>query len=426
MRKRPIVEPRNSFQIFWVVHLAAYVLAVNAPDPTWALRGIPAAQAALLGIWLAVGPIRSTTRIAGAVFVAGLSVVNAVMLMLEPDFGGWFGIENGWELLLYMVRMAVVGGFYWFAFLRRGYALTASGEPLTDGLLRFRLRHFFFLTIFVALYFVVHRSLDSGVLYRVMLVVFILFLGALFATVPLLTSLAILEPRRTARSSCAYLGGLLLAAALIAAQNYDSMSNWLMVGRTLLQLLVEVAWLAASLFMLRRRGLRLAKLPETSTDPRDLKPTSTRAEYLRLTAKAVCVIVALLAVWAAWSIYRVEVRQQLRAELDGRSTSSGTMAFITQADGRADASRETKNRIAPFVSQFLDIRNHGGTVYSPTTSGRISVLRHWLGDEGVTWILVDANQDIPHLRRAFPEAQIAVLPAPAANPPQQAPAPPAP
>lgn len=421
MRKCPVVEPRNSFQIFWVVQLAAYVVAANAPDPTWALRGIPAAQAALLGIWLAVGPLRPTTRVAAAVFVAGILAVVATMLTIDPNFGGWLGIENGWTLLLYLVRLVVVGGFYWFAFLRRGYGLTTAGEPLADGLLRFRLRHFFFLTIIVALYFVIHRSLDSGVLYRVMLVVFILFLGALYAAAPLLTSLAILEPRRSARRNFAYLGGLLIVAALIAAQNYDSTSNWLMVGRTLLQLLVEVAWLAASLLILRRRGLRLAKLPATATDPQELNPTSPRAEYLRLAAKALCIVVASLAVWAAWSVYCVEIRQQLREELDGRSTPSGTMAFITQADGRADASRATKNRIAPLVSKFLDIQNHGGTVYGPTTSGRISILRHWLGDDAMVWILVDYQQDISRIRRAFPEAQIAILPPPTPTAPQNTP-----
>jgi len=412
------VEPRSDFKVLWATQLIAYLISVSAPDPTWALRGIPAAQASLLGLWLAVGPIRRTTRVAGAALVAGLFAVVAPMLVIDPAFGGWLGIENGWELLLYLVRLSAVGGFYWFAFFRRGVALTMSGESLTESLLRFRLLHVFLLTIFVALYFVIYRSLDGGLFYSVMLVAFILFLGTLFAAVPLLTSLAILEPNRSPRNNLAYLGGVLLGAALIAAQTYDSMSSWLMVGRTLLQLLVEIAWLAGSLIMLRRRGLRLAKLPATATDPQQLNPTSPRTEYLRLAAKALCIVVALLAVWAAWSVYCVEVRRQLRAELDGRSTPSGTIAFITQADGRADASQATKNRIAPFVSQFFDIRNHGGNVYAPTSHARLNIVRRSFGDEGVAWILVDAGQDIPRLQRAFPEAMIAVLPPPA-NAPQQ-------
>jgi hypothetical protein len=412
------VEPRNFFQIFWVVQLAAYVLAVNAPDPTWALRGIPAAQAALLGIWLAVGPIRSTTRVAGTVFFVGLIAAVAFRLTLEPDFGGWLGIENGWELLLYLVRLSVVGGFYWLVFLRRGYGLTTSGEPLTEGLLRFRLRHFFLLTIFVALYFGVHRSLDSGILYRLMLVVFISLLGILFATTSLLTSLAVFEPNQTARRFAAYLIGILATAALIAAATYDSMSNWMMVGRTLLQLLVETGWLALSLLILRRRGLRLAKLPDLTIVGNRYDPYASRDEYLQLAVKAMAIAIIPMFLWVGWSKYVVNERIRVRSQIDGRSTPSGMMVFITQADGRADASRETKNRIAPFVSQFFDILNHGGTVYGPTTSGRISILRHWLGDEGVTWILVDANQEVPRLRRAFPEAQIAILPPPTPTAPQ--------
>jgi hypothetical protein len=102
------------------------------------------------------------------------------------------------------------------------------------------------------------------------------------------------------------------------------------------------------------------------------------------------------------------------------------MATITEAEGNASATSDARARIAPVVSQVFDIRNHGGTVYGPTRSSHFSILRRWLGDEPFAWILVDNQQDIPQIQRAFPEAMIAVLPAPNPNTPQPSTGKPAP
>jgi hypothetical protein len=397
-------EALVTYRLFFAIQLFVLLMASVTFDRWGVLRGIVAAQAALAGIWLGVGPIRKTARKAGAILAAALFVLVGTVLAARLPIGGLFGMHGyGWEFLMWMVRVLAVGGLYWQGLLRKGYVLSRFGEPLTDGFLRIRLPHLLVVASLVALYFVVTGNLGSGAFYGFLTVTYIILLGLAYAAMSLLASLLILQPIPTPGTIVAYVLGILVISFAIAGHTYDQTDRWASAQRAWLMAMIELMWLAGSLLTLRVVGFRISRQSVAA------EPAASVAYSLRFSLRALFVALTLIAVWLGWNVSIVRKRDRLRELINGTTVSGRSMAVITQAEGDARAPREVKERIAPHVVEAFGIRNRGGTMIGPRGSPDLSLVRRWLGDEAVFIILLDHESELQdEVAAAFPEAMIAI------------------
>jgi hypothetical protein len=403
-----MIENRRAFWLFVAVQTAGLVAASMTSGPWRLLQGIVPAQAALVAIWLAIGPVNRKMRRVGAIVAAVLFFSSAVSLAFDLP-AGWLLGQNGygWQFLMLMVRVLVVGAFYWQMRERKGYVLSTSGGPISESLLRFRLHHVFMVMAFVAVFFVVTGNSGGGAFYSLLLVVYIALLGLAYAGMSLLASLLMLEQRRTLGRVAAYVAGIGEMSVAIAAHAYLQSDGWPAARHYWLEAMVEVAWLCTSLGVAR---LRLSPSPvvvgEADENPADVavwKPS------IRFSLKALFVVFTLAALWLGWNVSTVQERKRLRAMLDGRPGNGGVTGFVTYDEGNAAAPQAVKRRIAPIVSDAFNIRNRGGNVTHPRAYGDLSIVRRWLGDELVFIILLDGDSPLREdAKDAFPEAMIVI------------------
>jgi hypothetical protein len=251
---------RRAFGIFLAIQACALVIVGFVLDGSSLFRAVLPAQAALFGIVLSVGPIQHVARILGAIIVGALFVVVVTTLALQLDIGGLFGRHGyGWQFLMMMVRVLLIGGFYWRCLLRQGVVLSTSGEPWGGALFRFRLLHLLVLMSLVALYFGVMRSLSGGPFYALVLVLYVVLLGCAYTIMSLFASLLALDPHYTPGKVIACLCGILLFSLAIAGHAYEAQSGWNSAKFAWMEAMIEVAWIVGSLVALRRSGFRLVK-----------------------------------------------------------------------------------------------------------------------------------------------------------------------
>jgi hypothetical protein len=399
---------RRTFRIFLAIQACAFVIVAFVLDDSSVLRAIMPAQAVLVGICLAVGPIEHASRVVGGIIVAALFVIVLTCLALGLSIGGLFGRNGyGWQFLMLTVRALFVGGFYWRSFLRSGYILSTSGERLGGHLLRFRLHHFLALTSLAALYFVVTGNLGGGPFYDVLLVAYAILLGFAYAIMSLLASLSVLEPRHSPSKVLAYLLGILSFSLAIAAHAYQSTGGWSSARFTWLETMVEVAWICGSLIAMRLVGFQISKQPASSLAT-DTTPLILLKRSLRFSLRTFFVALTLISIWLGWNVSIVRKRDHLREMIQGRPGTSGLMGIVTHADGHAAAPRRIKERIGPLIREAFDIRDGGGHTIVPKDYDNLSLIRRWLGDERVFLILLDESVDIRQFEAAFPEAMIVV------------------
>jgi hypothetical protein len=407
-------EPQLAHRIFFAIQAIVLLAAMFTLDHWGVFRGIIAAQAGLVGVWLGVGQMQRKQRLIAAAAAAALFALVMVALALNFKLV-WLLSPNGfgWQFLLLMARVLFVAGVFWQALGRDGYVLMAAGEPMQAGLLRFRLHHLVALMGLVALYLVVTQNLDGGPFYQVLLVVYVALMGLAYAANSLLASLMALEPKWTPGRIIAYGLSILAISLAIAGHAYHQTDNWNTARRTWLETMIEVAWLGGSLAVLRMPGMRLVRLPGTEPAPAfatdDGSTSATHAPWFRFNLKAMFVVFTLVAIWLGWNVSIVQQRKHLRALIDDRPASGGTMAVITAAEGNAAAPKAVKDQIAPHVIEAFQIRNRGGTTIGPRSGGDLSLLRRWLGDELVFIILLDDELDIrEEVESTFPEAMIVI------------------
>ena len=242
--------PKPMIRLFFLlqatVTIAAALLCPRNSAGFVVFHGVVGAQASLIGLWLAQGTASAWVRwITTLVALAWLGLG----MKLRPFF-------NEWEFLLLALRTAVVGGVFWGLRLRAGYRFGTAGNAGEGLPLQFRVAHLLWLTLAVALTMGSWTLIEDSALG---IYVFILLLGAGFASVTLMPCWAVFGRGSPAWRLSA------LAAILLLIVSALSYSAYCQTGRLATALgwagrsTTEAAFATLSLWSLRRLGYRITR-----------------------------------------------------------------------------------------------------------------------------------------------------------------------
>lgn len=246
---------RGSLRVFVVAQMVVAILAAltygSGPIPRQMLLGVLGAQASLLGLWLSLGNASAKIRWLGTII--GIVWLTFAM-MLRTDF-------NGWELLLLVIRVALVAYVLWNVFRRHhGRVLqVANGDRASgdeDGIpAQFKISHLLLITFAVALAMVIGPIVNDTAVAGIVFFVFVL--GLAVAANSLIACWAVFGRGAIAwRVFSFVLVALLIAAALAIIESSQTQapyagSAWFLMSA------VEAAFAAFSMAWIHRLGYRI-------------------------------------------------------------------------------------------------------------------------------------------------------------------------
>ncbi len=154
-----------------------------------------------------------------------------------------------------------------------------------------------------------------------------------------------------------------------------------------------------------------AAAPDEPGNSRDQAPR--KSFRLRFRLRTLLLAITAVAVWLGWNVHIVQRRNELR-----RTGADHGAHFVSYWEGAATAPKADKDRTAPTVMAYFDAQrktsqSFGGSsvsIESPTASADLPLIRRWLGDEPVVWIVLTDPTQLPTYHASFPEAFIAVDP----------------
>ena len=228
------------------VTVAAAIVCPTTQIGSAIFNGIVGAQASLMGFWIGLGTSRSLVRVITT--LAGFTWLGLAMYF-RPHF-------NGWELVLLGLRTALVGGVFWGLRRCTGYVLGGPTDAEERLPFQFQIRHLLSLTFVVAFVMGILQLTERTALG---MYVFVLLVGAGFASIPLVACWAVFGRGHLKWRMFAFTVIVLLIVCALSFTAYSQTGSKATALGWFLWSTIEAAFSALCLWRVQRLGYRITR-----------------------------------------------------------------------------------------------------------------------------------------------------------------------